>query len=99
MLTDAPPSSSGSAVAASLNNGKAVTSITAFPKGFIVGYDSGMIRIFEKSEDPRVYYKVCARSPQTAARCAHDTARATHTPTTRLPRTRAVHKDVHHWIG
>jgi hypothetical protein len=55
VLTDASTVAGSAAVV-----NKPVTSLVAFPKGFIAGFDGGFIRIFEKSDDPRLYFKVCS---------------------------------------
>jgi hypothetical protein len=53
VLTDGASGSGGASAV-----GKAVTSLVAFPKGFIAGCDGGMLRIFERVDDIRLFYKV-----------------------------------------
>jgi len=56
VLTDSAPGAAGSASAV----GKSVTSLVAFPKGFIAGCEGGMLRVFERVDDIRLYFKVRA---------------------------------------
>ena len=47
-------------LASSPSDGESIDSIIAFSKGFVCGGAGGTLRIFERSDDVREYYK-CAK--------------------------------------
>lgn len=45
------------ALATPTTDGAAVCSIAAFSKGFVTGGANGVLRVFERSDDPREFFK------------------------------------------
>lgn len=71
MLTEGAGSSFNPGGSLVTGSGRPITSLVAFPKGFVAGCDGGIIRIFEKSEDPRLFFKVSAGGRATRCIAQH----------------------------
>lgn len=46
-----------SVLSSSPSDGDAICSLAAFSKGFVAGGANGVLRVYEKSEDPREFFK------------------------------------------